>query len=370
MKDTVREFLKRTLLLEGSVVEDSPDGVEALLPVNAARRLQVPEEVEIHLSSSDPPEADGVLDGRIGSPLLERLVAERLERPAIAAVELPAGLPMPLPDDLPVLLNAVRAGDPKRRHARGRFLAADLRVTLQGEELRSTVVTLTIRLDDGARTQAFAMGGAYPVTASSLADRERANARAALQSWLWREGPAAHAGALGTLRRRAVRDLERLAEYYAGLDAEMARAAERARTDAERRRRHQKWAALPADLESRRQQIRMRVQPRLAARLVAATLVHCDVDYFEFPVRRRKARGVVTLRCRTADGTVEGPACAACGVATLRLYLCDDRLHVLCDACGQQGRLDRARCPACRGTRAHPARIVVEDPTAHLRLGP
>jgi hypothetical protein len=75
-----------------------------------------------------------------------------------------------------------------------------------------------------------------------------------------------HASALETLRRRAARDLERLAVYYAGLDAEMAGAAERARTDQERARRREKWAGLPTDLESRREQVRIRIRPRLAAR--------------------------------------------------------------------------------------------------------
>lgn len=370
MSDTVREFLRRTLLLEGGVVEDSPDGLEALLPAGAARRLGVPEEIEIHLSSSEPPTDDTVLDGRIGSVLLERLVADRLGRPAITAVELPAGLPTPSPDDLPVLLNAVRAGDAERRRAPGRFLAADVRVTLQGEELRSAIETLTIRLDDGARTEPFRVGGAFPVAASPLDDRERANARAGLRSWLWREAPAVHASALETLRRRGARDLERLAEYYASLDTEMAQAAERARTDDERARRQAKWAALPADLDSRREEVRMRIRPRLAARMVAATLIQADVERFDIPVRRRKRKGSVTLCCRTADGVFEGPACAACEVATLRLYLCDDRLHVLCEACGQPGRLDRARCPACRGARPERPSVVVDDPTARLRIGP
>ncbi|MBI4538406.1 MAG: hypothetical protein HY704_02695 [Gemmatimonadetes bacterium] len=368
MGDPVQEFLTLTLSSAGGVVEDAPGGLQALLPPNVARRLGVPEEIGIHLSSAEPP-GEGVLDGRIGSSFLERLVADRLERPAIAAVALPAGLPAPLPESLPVLLNAVRLGAAERRRTDGRFLAAEVRVTLQGEELRSAVVSLTIRLADGARTEAFRVSGAYPLATAPLDDRERHNARAALRSWLWREGPVVHVGALETLRRRARRDLEGMAEYYASLDAEMAKAAARARSDEERLRRYAKWAALPGDLDSRREQLRLRIRPRLAARMVAATLIESDVEQFEFAVRRRSREGSVTICHRTTDGVFEGPACASCGVATLCLYLCDERLHVLCEACGQAGRLDAARCRACRGSCPEQPTVSIDDPTARLRIG-
>lgn len=369
--DPVREFISRSLALAGGVVEDAPGGLEALLPPSEAERLGVGDEIRIHLAASNPPDDAGVLDGRLGSRLLERLVASRLERPAIGAVALPAGLPLPVPDRLPILLNAVRAAERaiERRQGTARFVTAELRLTLQGEEQRSTLPSLTIRLDDGARVDPFRVGGAYPIATTPLTDDERANVAGAIRSWLWRDGPALHASALETLRRRASRDLERLVDYYRGLDIEMARAVERARSDDERDRRRTKWAALPADLANRREQLRTRIRPRLAAQLIAAKLIECDVEHFDFAVRRRNRKGVVTLQCRTADGVFEGPACAACGTATLSFFLCDDRLHVLCGACGQTGRLNRARCRACRGETPERPSLVLDDPTAPLRIG-
>lgn len=369
MSDSVREFLARTIALAGGVVEDAPGGLEALLPQNAAARLGVREEIALHLSSSPAPPGDGVVDGRVGSWFLERLVEERLERTAIAAVALPAGLPTPLPERLPVLLNAVRAGTAKYRRTVARFLAADLRVTLHGEEVRSALVSLTIRLEDGARTEPFRVSGAHTVITAPLDTRERRNTQRAFRSWLRREGPTVHRSAFETLHRRARRDLERLADYFASLDAEMAKAVDRARSDDERSRRYAKWAALPADLEARREQLRVRIRPRLAARLVAATLIESDVEYFELPVRRRRREGSAIIRCRMADGVFEGPACASCGVATLHLYLCDERLHVLCEACGQAGKLDAARCLVCHGSRPEPPTVSIDDPTARLRIG-
>lgn len=369
MSDVVRDFIARSLTAAGGIVEDVPGGLEALLPAGAATELNVPEEIRVHFSPTGALAGTGTVDGRIASSFVDRLVAARLERAAIAAVALPAGLPAPLPEKLPVLLNAVRTAIPERRRVTGRFLVLDVRLTLHGEELRSVLVNLTVRLDDGAPVEPFRASGAYPIRTAPLAEGERRNAAAALSAWLWREGPALHAAGLETLRRRAQRDLERMADYYASLDAEMAKAVRRARTDDERARRAAKWAALPADLEARRAQLRVRIRPRLAARVLAATIVQTDVEQFVTTVRRRSRDGTVTIHHRMTDGVFDGPLCASCGVATLDVYLCDDRLHVLCAACGQSGRLDAARCRACRSARPEAPALRIEDATARLRLG-
>jgi transcription elongation factor Elf1 len=77
----------------------------------------------------------------------------------------------------------------------------------------------------------------------------------------------------------------------------------------------------------------------------------------------------VTVYHRTSDGTFEGPACASCGVATLTVDLCDEHLHILCAACGRSGKLDAARCRACRGESPQPPVLAIEDATAQLRIG-
>jgi len=367
--DLVREFLSRSFVIAGGAVDDSPEALYVLLPAPEATRYGLQEEAEISVAGEAPPEGRRV-DGRLGSPLIERMVAARLAAAPLAPASLQAELPRSLPEGLPVLLNAVRVGTVERARVPARFLVAELRLTLQGDELRSVLDSVTIRLEDGARVAPFNLGGgAYPVAAGPLDEREHRAVAHALGSWLRRDGPRAVAGALDTIRRRARRDLEQMAEYYASLAAEMSKAVERARADDERARRLAKRETLAGDLAARRGQLRERMRARLSARIVAATLIESDAERFTIAVRRRSRDGQIEVLCRAADSVFEGPRCSACGVATLRLFLCDQQLHVLCEACGHAGRLDAARCPSCTRKPPEPPAICVEDPTAGLRLG-
>jgi len=365
--DATREFVSGMFTALGGVVEATPAGLDALLPADQAAGLALPEEVRVRFDAGAP-EEPGTIDGRIGSPLIDRLVRQRLGSPPMAALAVPAELPRRLPDSLPVLLNAVRAGAAAEVHEVGRYLKADVRVALVGDEVRSVLESVWVRLVDGAAVSALRVDGAYPVAAAALTDHERATAGATLRDWVRRRATAALGGALAAVQRRTRRDLERMADYYRSLDAEMAQAAARARSAEERARRLAKQAALPEDLAARRAQLRERMKLKLSAHLVAATLVETDIRRFELPVQRRAQRGTVAMLLRAGDGVFEGPACGACVAATVRLYLCDEALHVLCDACGQSGRLDQTRCRACRTTKADPMRLVVDDPTATLAL--
>jgi hypothetical protein len=93
--DIIYEFLTTTLAAAGGIVEPLEHGLEGLLPQAVGERLGLPEEFRIQLDEAG--EAPGSIDGRLGSPLLERLLHERLAAPPLAAVALPAELPRPLP---------------------------------------------------------------------------------------------------------------------------------------------------------------------------------------------------------------------------------------------------------------------------------
>src|SRR5439155_22517165 len=96
-------------------------------------------------------------------------------------------------------------------------------------------------------------------------------------------GPEVLGNALEAIARRGRRDLLRMADYYASLDAEMARAVERARSAEERTRRDVKRRLLPEELEARRTQLCERLAARLGAELVAAIVVETEGDASEVP---------------------------------------------------------------------------------------
>jgi len=365
---SVADFLRLHVTALGGVVDDEPGGLRALLPSAAAAALESDDDVVL---ATDAPPGEGAVDARLGSAFLERCIRARRARPPLAGVALPGELPRALPDDRPALLNAVRAGSARPQpRAPARYLAAHLRLTLQGDEVRHATLPVTVRLEDGAEVAPLDLAAAYPVAVAPLSAAERAAAARSLRTAFRRAGPEALGAALEAIARRARRDLLRMADYYASLDAEMARAVERARSPEERTRRDAKRRLLPQDLEARRTQLCDRLAARLGAELVAATVVETEVDACEIPVRRRARATTLVLRRRAGDGVLEGPACASCAKSALHLHVCDDGLHPLCERCGRAGRLDAARCPACRphGGRAGLA-LPVEDPTVTLRLG-
>ena len=261
---------------------------------------------------------------------------------------------------------------------------ADLLLTLHGDEVRSALAATCVRLCDSASVAGFSLAAAYPGdggrggSRGGLDDSERRALVRGLRAWIGLHGLDPFRAALEGVARRARRDLERLAEYYRSLDDEMARAIRRARADAEKARRRAKRELLPAELAARKEQLRERLRPRLTSRLLAVRVIETEIDRFAVPVQRRARAGSIAVTRRAADGRMEGPLCAACGQETSHVYLCDERLHVLCNACGHDGRLDRARCAACSpdgraaaaAAEAMPRSITVADATASaLRPG-
>lgn len=360
--DLARELVRLALEAEGAVVEDTGDGLYALLPAAAAARLSLGEETHVGFGAGS--DAEGVVDGRLGSMLVEALSAPHLAAPPLGALILPAELPRRLPAHLPVLLNGVIAGDAVATMGAERYLVAEVRLVAQSDEMRSQITTLCVRTSDGARVSIPSLAGAQTGALEPLGDGERRRLASSLRSWMQREGIRRMAGAFESVRRRLSRDLESMADFYRGLDSDMAAAARRARSDEERQRRNAKRGALGADMAARRGQLRERTRLRLSGTVVAATLVESQVQRFTLPVRRRQQSGSISLLCRSADSVFEGPACGGCGEMTLRVYLCDEKLHVLCDACGHAGRIDAGRCPACRPPVIPPPRISVADPTS------
>ena len=170
--------------------------------------------------------------------------------------------------------------------------------------MRHATLPVAVRLDDGAEVASLDLAAAYPVAVAPLGEAERAAAARTLQAAFRRAAPEVLGMALEAIARRARRDLLRMADYYASLDGEMARAVDRTRSPEERTRREAKRRLLPQELEARRAQLRDRLAARLGAELVAATVVETEVDACDIPVRRR------TAPPRSSSGAALATACS------------------------------------------------------------
>ena len=288
--DLARELVRLALEAEGAVVEDTGDGLYALLPAAAAASLSLGEEVRVAFGAGGDAEGSTV-DGRLGSRLVEALAAPHLAEPPLGALILPAELPRRLPAHLPVLLNGVIAGDAVATGGVERYVVTEVRLVVQSDEMRSRIATLCFRASDGARVSTPRLAGAHEGALEPLAGEERRRLESSLRSWMQREGIRQMAGAFESVRRRLSRDLESMADFYRGLDSDMAAAARRARSDEERQRRNAKRGALGVDMAARRGQLRERTRLRLSGTVVAATLVESQVQRFTLPVRRRQQSG-------------------------------------------------------------------------------
>ena len=67
---TLQQFVRRFLGLNGAVMEQGPDGLEAILPEHLAARLNTPE--YLHIATGE--NAQEQFSVHYGSPLLEKMV--------------------------------------------------------------------------------------------------------------------------------------------------------------------------------------------------------------------------------------------------------------------------------------------------------
>jgi hypothetical protein len=141
--------------------------------------------------------------------------------------------------------------------------------------------------------------------------------------------------------RRLARDVERVSGYYRDLLRQIERRAAKHPAGSEAAEKERGRAAATeldrsAKLDdlARRYSLRVRIEPG-------------DVLAISLPVReiavrviRRKSERAAKFHWNPLSGGLESPWCEACFDRAYPLFLCDDRLHLLCKACV-------GACPGC-----------------------
>jgi len=173
------------------------------------------------------------------------------------------------------------------------------------------------------------------------------------------------------LARRLGRDVSRLHGYYRAMQEEVLRAGARRSPDAAAQDKLlARVNGIPAELERRIAEARTRLGLRVVVRPVAAVLVTMPARSVRLRILRRKASREIELRYGALQRSCDVPVCEGCRAVTVHEpWLCDERVHLLCEDCmwtcpGCGARTCLACAPRCRRCGREPgAPAEVVEPT-------
>ncbi len=345
------EFVAEALLARGAVVEREAEDWLALLPGDLARELSVAEECRLVARASEAPRADRLVCG-LGTPALERLTSQLEGAPAWASARLEVDAPRASQvrallerfdlRNAPAVPGEIGTGS-------AIYVVAWLAWSAEADDRYDGIVQTGVCLDDGCAADPGTLSladplstahlRAVPLAAEALAlQRGLRLARARAESAL--EAPLANVHAL--VSRRLKRDHERIALYFETL----ARDTRKSRRRVDPALVEQKLAHLHAERDAKLRALGERYRIRVGIAPIAMALLEVPVLRIQLRVRRRKLEGEIRLRLAAGASAFDRLACAACSGATSRPLVCDDRLHVLCEACAPASQ-GRPHCPAC-----------------------
>jgi len=142
--------------------------------------------------------------------------------------------------------------------------------------------------------------------------------------------------------RRLARDHERIAAYFAALVAE----ARAPRRKVDPKAVEAKVMHLVAERDKKLRDLGERYALRVRASLAAVAWAELPAALVAVKLRRRKEAREITRRVPAFAQAVDRLACEGCGAPTGKPAACDDRLHLLCEACAPSAQ-GRIACPAC-----------------------
>jgi hypothetical protein len=154
------------------------------------------------------------------------------------------------------------------------------------------------------------------------------------------------------LRRRLVRDQDRLHRYHNDLHHEaMSRAAVLPKGDAKRVREEQRAEAISREYRAKLDDLSRQYATRVTVEWVQTLELVMPVHRLSVQIRRRKADRLIGLDWNPLARRLEPPVCEATFALERPRLVCDDALHLVvtaglapCSGCG------RAYCRACHPT--------------------
>jgi len=341
-------FVADELAARGALVERSDDGALAVLPPELARRLELAEACA--LADTAGPHTIGC---GLGSPLLDRLVSEVRATVPVSSVTWLADAPRTavaerLADRL-VVRNGV-ADLLGVAHASARYLVGLFAWTAEADDRYQGMAMTVVNAATSAEPDPACAAAIAAVIAGDDArvidERDARGATGGARTLAARcslaIGPRLDEVGAAVARRRD-RERVRIDEYFASLIDE----AKRPRRQVARNAIDARVAALRAEHAAKLRDLAGRYALRVRIEPVALAAVAMRVAEIRVRLRRRKGERELALHVPPHARMPDALACVACSGTTRAPLLCDDALHVLCEACAPDTG-GRPRCPACR----------------------
>lgn len=346
------EFTERSLAARGALIEREPDGsLLALTPPDVARALGLPEESHLVAHARDDG-SESVACG-LGSPLLEKLVAEARARTPAAMVLLDRDPPKAsharaMAERLVVRNGLVEVGDTLVGEAV--YLTLTVAWTAEADDRHEGTVTAHAQSPDGALPSPGLQGVLDGLLDGGAANPVPAHLTPSISaetsSWLTARAEVLVEEAVAPVRegvaRRHARDHERIIEYFTTLITEARAPRRRIDAAAVEARVAQFVGERDAKLGALAPRFTLRVSSAPAGLLAAVV----PVVRVKLKLRRRKESREVAVTLPTGASALDAPLCEGCLGGAPRPALCDDRLHLLCERCAPHAQ-GRVACLAC-----------------------
>lgn len=349
-------FVAEELAARGALVERGDAGAMAVLPGELAGALGLPEAIALDLAAGDR-----AIHCGLGSPLLDRLVGEVRSTVPVASATWRAEPPrLTVAERLAervVVRNGV-ADVMGVAHASATYLVGVFAWTAEADDRYQGMAMVVAHAGTGAEpdptsTAAIAalVAGEASHDPSAVADERDARGGLGGAQVIARRAALAIGPRLdevgAAVARRRDRERTRLDDYFGSLIGEARRPRRQVARDAIAAR----VAALGAEHAAKLRDLTTRYTVRVRIEPVALAAIAMQVAAIRVRLRRRKAERELSLHVPPGARAVDALACAGCPGTTRAPLLCDDALHILCEACSPEAT-GRPRCPACRTDRS------------------
>lgn len=334
-------FAGKLIEQRGGLIETRPVGVLAVLPLELARSLKLPEETPL-----------GTDDASLlyGSPILDRLIAlATTEVPVVyGQIEVPylkkAGFEELIQKHLSFVDGQVRVS--ARAEARTTYMVLTCRYVALSDERKEGLVQIGVHEGSGAiiagldlvwqefQPQFFPAGKVpphFPVRVEGAVGSALAAARAGIEAEL--------AEYLDSMRRRLHRDVTNTREYYDALRVEMEAGLSHPNlTEGQRQERVDKIGALPVEAERKVEDLRQKYQVEVTITACGTLRLLVNIVQITLALRFRKGERSLRVIWDPLTRRLDPLVCERCKQTITRIHPVagDNAIELLCTACAQK----------------------------------